>query len=159
MKNKSKNKKILIIGQAPPLKAQKVPYDSTMLYEWLQEIGVNKKYAQKLFDFEALTDEIPDVDGKGNHRRPRKQQIVDYLNRVLYKKIVNSEVIILLGDCSIKYFGYSGFFIEDKMQNATVLTCIHPSTRNRYRFNKNKEEVLNVFNRAIQLNKGNNMYL
>lgn len=40
-------KKILIIGQAPPLQKQDVPYDTTMLYEWLSEIGISKEKAQK----------------------------------------------------------------------------------------------------------------
>jgi len=51
--------KTLIIGQAPANQKQTYPYDTTQLYDWLNEIGISKEEAQNLFTFDAVYDKFP----------------------------------------------------------------------------------------------------
>lgn len=46
--------KILIIGQAPPAVNQRVPYDTTLLYDIFEWVGIDKEQAQNMFDFDAV---------------------------------------------------------------------------------------------------------
>jgi hypothetical protein len=55
------NKKILIIWQAPSLKKQDFPYDTTMLYDWFDEVWISKEKAVSICDFEAMTDKKPKI--------------------------------------------------------------------------------------------------
>lgn len=47
-------RKILIIGQSLPAVAQTVPYDTTLLFDWLEEAGISKEQAINMFEFEAV---------------------------------------------------------------------------------------------------------
>lgn len=144
------SKKILIIGQAPPLQKQLVPYDTTMLYDWFKEIGISKEKAQDLFDFEAMTDKPPLVVN-GSHKPPTRSEMDDYFDRVLEDKIMNSRTVILLGRCPIDYFNLGGFYQILNNQGRYFVTLIHPSKRNTYLYNKNKDRILEILDKSINL--------
>lgn len=135
--------KILIIGQAPPLQKQEIPYDTTMLYEWLAEVGVDKISAQSMFDFEAMTDKLPEVT-KAGHKPPSNEEMEDYMKRVLRDKINNSEKVILLGACPRNFFGKKEFFKRYDNDKFKVLTLIHPSKRNSKMYKDNKEKLVSL---------------
>lgn len=138
--------KTLIIGQAPPAVAQGVPYDTTMLYDWLNEIGVSKDEAQNLFDFDAVYDQFPGFDSTGGHKKPSKEQMDEYWERSLEMKIILSDRVILLGNVARDYF-YSK---EKKYScNLEVYELIHPSKRNYSLYNKNKETILETLKKSI----------
>lgn len=141
-------KKILLIGQAPPIKPQDIPYDSTMLYDWLKEIGVSKEEAQLIFEFEAMTDKIPKVV-KGNQKPPSIFEMKDYYHRVLLDKIYNSDIVILLGKSPMKFFDQDEFFVDIMTGKKRFFTMIHPSKRNITLYRNNKEKVLSIFEKAI----------
>lgn len=141
-------KKILIIGQAPPLQKQEFPYDTTMLYEWLSEIGIDKIPAQYMFEFEAMTDKLPDVDSNG-HKPPSEEEMMEYFNRVLKDKIGNSDKIILLGASPRNFFGKKNFFQRYDKNGFKVLSLIHPSKRNSKMYNDNKEKLLTLLKDLI----------
>ena len=142
-------KKILIIGQAPPLQKQNIPYDTTMLYEWLSEIGIDQIPAQQIFDFEAMTDKLPKISSSGSHIPPSKEEMKDYFKRVLKRKIENSKKIILLGASPRNFFGKKDFFKRYDKNGYKVLSLIHPSTRNRSMYNTNKEKILSLLKEII----------
>lgn len=143
-------KKILIIGQAPPLQKQELPYDTTMLYDWLNEVGVSKEKAQKIFDFEAMTDKPPRIGANGSHLKPTKKEMDDYYRRVLHSKCLNADSIILVGKCSMEYFGFNNFYESKEINGKTYSTLIHPSKRNLDRYRKNKQRLINCLQKAIK---------
>ena len=77
----------LIIGQALPAVKQEYPYDTTMLYDWLNEVGISKEEAQNIFEFDAVYDKFPVFDSKGGHLKPTKDQMEEYYERSLRDKI------------------------------------------------------------------------
>ena len=117
--------KILIIGQAPPIKKQAIPYDSTMLYDWFSEVGITVDEAQKVFDFEAMTDKIPQVGANG-HIPPSEVEMAEYFQRVLKEKVSKADKVILLGASPRNFFNVKKFFTEE----GKMLSLIHPSKRN-----------------------------
>lgn len=141
-------KKIILIGQAPPLQKQEYPYDSTLLYEWLGEIGISKIEAQDLFDFEAMTDKIPEVT-KSGHKPPSNEEMEDYYNRVLKDKIKSSDKVILLGASPRNFFKKKEFFKRYDKNGIKVLSLIHPSKRNYKMYNDNKELILKLLKEII----------
>lgn len=143
-------KRILIIGQAPPLQRQEIAYDTTMLYEWLSEIGIDKIPAQEMFDFEAMTDKPPKTSKSGSHIPPSREEMDDYMDRVLLDKITNSEKIILLGACPRNYFKRKKFFKRYDNDKFKVLSLIHPSKRNYKMYNDNKELLLSLLKNIIE---------
>lgn len=138
--------KILIIGQAPSAKEQTVPYDSTMLYDWLIEVGIDKQQAQDMFDFDAVYDKFTGHDKKGGHLKPTNAQMLDYWNRELREKIFNAEKIILLGNVSRDFFRH---MTPMDMPTAEVIELIHPSKRNYSIYKATKPEILRKLKQII----------
>ena len=89
--------KILIIGQAPPAVKQATPYDTTMLYEILEWVGISKDSAQDLFDFDAVYNEFPGWEN-GKHRVPTKLEMEYHWDKVLETKVQLANKVILLGN-------------------------------------------------------------
>lgn len=139
------NTKILIIGQAPPAITQSYPYDTTMLYDWFNELGINKEQAQNLFDFDAVYDKFPGFDKNGGHKKPTYEQFLDYWERSLKEKSENCKSIIVLGnvakDC-----------ISSMKIDKPMIFLIHPSKRNYSLYTKNKENILKQL-KSVLLNK------
>lgn len=132
--------KILVIGQALPAVPQQYPYDTTMLYDWLQELNVSKDSAQNLFAFEAVYAEFPGVNKNGGHLKPTKQQMLDHWNNTLETKIQMANRIWVLGNVAKEFI--------DRMPrtwscNSEWLYTMHPSRRNYYKFSLDKDSILN----------------
>lgn len=131
--------KILIIGQAPAAVNQTVPYDTTMLYEWLDECGVSKEAAQSMFDFEAVYNSFPGHDAKGGHLKPSLSQMNKHWADTLQLKIEMADKVWVLGTVAKEY-------IDSKPKtwscNMGWLYTIHPSKRNADLFNRQRTELL-----------------
>lgn len=136
-------RKIIIIGQAPPAVQQGVPYDTTMLYDWFNEVGINKEEAQNIFLFDAVYDKFPGFDTKGGHLKPSKVQMEEYYERSLRDKIENSKSILVLGNCAKE-------FLKTKDIDKPIEYTIHPSKRNSFLYNKNRENVLSKLRKIIK---------
>ncbi|MAX51450.1 MAG: hypothetical protein CMH22_05680 [Methylophaga sp.] len=129
------DKKILIIGQAPPAVKQGLPYDTTQLYDWFEELGISKGKAQDLFDFDAVYDKFPGFASGGGHKKPSNEQMEEYWERSLKEKVENSKSILVLG-------GVARDFLKNKNIDKKMVFVIHPSKRNTWLYNKNKESIL-----------------
>jgi len=136
------NTKILIIGQAPPAVQQKLPYDTTMLYEWFSEIGISKEKAQELFTFDAVTDQFPGFDKNGGHKKPSWEMFVEYWTLSLKEKVENCKSIIVLGNVAKEYLSLM------KIEKP-ITFLIHPSKRNYALYQKNKDKILSELRRLI----------
>lgn len=137
--------KILIIGQAPGKREQKVPYDTTMLYEMLSWVGIEKDSAQHLFEFEAVSCEFPGSEG-AKHFKPTKEQMDKHWMNTLETKVQIANTIILLGNVARDYF-YSK--PRTYSCNTQVFSLIHPSYRNRARINAGKEDIISILKAAL----------
>lgn len=137
--------KILIIGQAPPYQKQAHPYDTTMLYEWLEACGVSKEAAQDIFDFEAMSNVFPGFDENGGHLKPSKSDI-DKHWPALENKLQLADKVILLGAVAA---GYYDSMPRTWSCNIKELYLIHPSKRNLFKFRQNKEQILTDLNNFI----------
>lgn len=137
--------KILIIGQAPGKKEQKVPYDTTMLYEMLSWVNIDKNLAQKLFEFEAIYNEFPGSEGS-KHFKPTKEQMDKHWMNTLETKVQIANTVILLGKVAQEYF-----YSKPKTYscNLLVLEMIHPSYRNRMRIIESKEKIKSTLEEAM----------
>jgi uracil-DNA glycosylase len=133
--NKSK---ILIIGQALPAVKQDYPYNTTMLYEILSWVGINMLQAQKIFAFDAVYNDFPGYDSKGNHRKPSQEQMEWYWKESLETKVQLADKVILLGNVSKDFF-YSQPKTWDR--NLKILELIHPSRLNYNRIINSKKEI------------------
>lgn len=131
------NNKILVIGQALPAVKQEYPYDTTMLYDWLTELGISKAHAQHIFEFEAVYGEFPGYDAQNNHLKPTIEQMDMYYSNVLKDKVNESDKIIFLGNVSKEYFKKK----EYDLSNKEVIELIHPSKRNYSLYQKNKLQI------------------
>lgn len=129
--------KILIIGQALPIKPQDIPYDSTQLYKWLDAVGVSQQQAAELFEFDAMSAEFPGKTKAGGHKAPSTKAMKAHYMAVLHDKIMACSKIILLGNCPKGFFNKFG-----GLQGKPVLHLIHPSKRNVHLFNQSKETIL-----------------
>jgi uracil-DNA glycosylase len=136
--------KILIVGQAPPAQKQDIPYSTTMLYDWLKEVGIDKDTALELFDFEAVYDKFPGYDTKGSHKVPSRQQMEDYWDRVLKEKIVNCDKIWIVGNVAFEFL-----ISKEETNGKEVIKTIHPSKRNIDIYKKNKISILNKIQELI----------
>ncbi len=136
--------KILIIGQAPPAVSQKVPYDTTMLYEWLSEIGISKEQAQEIFDFDAVYNKFLGRNERG-HIKPTLKQMNEYFHAELHDKICEADKIWLLGNVAFD-------FVDSKvaLENKKWIKTIHPSRMNYNLFQKTKDSVLNKIKEFLQ---------
>lgn len=129
--------KILIIGQAPPAQEQKVPYDTTMLYDILAWVGITKEQAQEIFTFDAVYDKFPGFNAIGGHLKPSYAQFLGYLVRSLQDKIVRHQHIMILGRIAYDYL-YETPVVKDLLARRNVVTLLHPSYRNRARIMSNQ---------------------
>lgn len=136
--------KILIIGQAPPYQNQDVPYDTTMLYEWLEEVGISKEKAQNIFYFDAVYDKFPGFSKSGSHLRPTEEQMEDYWRRELRGRVDECKSILVLGACA------RDFLLKKKIDKP-VEFIVHPSNRNRSIYIRRKIEILTKINNLIKL--------
>lgn len=143
--------KILIIGQAPPLKKQIYPYDTTLLYKILEWVDVTKEQAQELFDFEALTNEFPGLNKYKGHKIPSKVMANLHYEDVLKSKIKDSQVVILLGNAA-KEFLYSGLKEYGLYENKWLFLP-HPSSRNISIFRKHKELIINSLKEVLSISR------
>lgn len=137
------NTKILLVGQAPAAVKQGVPYDTTQLYDWLQEVGVSKEQAQDIFIFDAVYDSFPGFDVNGGHLKPSKEQMDEYWDRSLFEKIKSVKTVILLGNVSRDYVLSKG------VKDVNYYFLPHPSKRNIGLYQKNKEQILSTLRTAI----------
>lgn len=131
--------KILVIGQAPPAQAQEVPYDTTMMYDWLQELGISKEQAQEMFEWDAVYDKFPGFTWAGQHKIPSKQQMDEYWNRELETKIMSVDKVWLVGRVASEYF-----WSKEKTWscNLKVHETMHPSLRNIHKYKLCKDDFL-----------------
>lgn len=139
--------KILIIGQAPPAVSQRIPYDTTMLYEILEWVGITKEKAQDMFEFSAVYNKFPGRDPlTGGHLKPTQEQMDLYWDEVLETKVQCSNKIILLGNVARD-------FINSKPKtwscNTDFLELLHPSRLNYNRIMENKESITNKLKQFI----------
>lgn len=128
--------KILIIGQAPPAVKQNFPYDTTMLYDWLLELGITKEKAQELFLFDAVSDQFPGFNKNGGHKKPSWEMFVEYWTLELKQRVEESRSIIVLGNVAKEYLSLMDI-------KKPMIFLIHPSKRNFSLYKKNKGEILN----------------
>jgi uracil-DNA glycosylase len=133
--------KILIIGQAPPAINQRVPYDTTMLYEILSWIDITQDSAQNIFEFDAVYNKFPGRDPlTGGHLKPKQEQMDLYWDEVLENKVQLADKVILLGNVA------KDFIISKPKtwsSNKQFLELIHPSRLNYNRIIFNKENITN----------------
>lgn len=138
--------KILIIGQALPQVPQQYPYDTTMLYNWLSEIGIAKEQAQDMFEFEAVFNEFTGIDKNGGHLKPSREQMISHWDNTLETKVILADKVWVLGNVAKD-------FIDKRPKtwscNTEWLYTMHPSTRNYYQFSLNKEQILGKINSFI----------
>lgn len=130
--------KILIIGQAPPAVNQKVPYDTTQLYDWLAACGVSKEAAQDMFIFEAVSNTFPGLNGTGGHKIPTLDDVKKHWP-VIEAHLQDVDKVILLGAVAAQYY-----MTIPRTWSCTIqeLFLIHPSKRNIDRFNQNRDRIL-----------------
>ena len=131
--------KILIIGQAPPMQTQTVPYDTTLLYEMLGWVGISKEDAQNLFDFEAVSNEFPGLNKNGGHKPPSLRSMYEHWDKTLYAKWAKSNRIIILGEVARNFIFKFGKPLTRLDQN--VVCLIHPSKRNYSKIMSSKESI------------------
>ena len=138
--------KILIIGQAPGFQKQTVPYDTTMLYDWLNECGVSKEAAQDIFDFEAVSNVFPGFDANGCHLKPSREAMQRHWESALEDKVIGSNKVILLGNAAKEFF-----YSQPKTWscNLDVLELIHPSKRNYSLYQKNKVAIIDQLKKFL----------
>lgn len=118
--------KVLIIGQAPPAVKQSIPYDTTMLYDILEWVGINKEKAQTMFEFEAVSN-VFNGHGENGHNRPTKQQMDKHWEDTLENKVILADRVWILGNVAKDYF-----LSKQKTWscNLEIIYTVHPSKRN-----------------------------
>ncbi len=94
--------RILILGQAPPLKLTEEPFARSRLYGWLETIGLSKSDALKCFTFSALVDTFPGSARHG-HLPPNRQQIAESRPRLVAEiRALNPGAVIPVGIMAIR---------------------------------------------------------
>jgi hypothetical protein len=138
--------KILIIGQALPAIKQDMPYDTTMLYAWLDDIGISKEQAQDIFTFQAVYGSFTGFDANGGHLKPTQEQMDEHWDKVLQTEVELADKIWVLGNVAKSYLE-----TKDKTWscNTEWLYTIHPSKRNFSLFVKNKENIISSIRKFI----------
>ena len=130
--------KILVIGQAPPAVAQSLPYDTTMLYEWLEEVGVNIHQAQSMFEWEAVSDKFPGFKMGGGHLMPSAEDMERHWENTLKTKVKCSDKVWILGGVAAEFLTS-----KDEVLEKRTLYTMHPSRRNRSMYKDRKESLIN----------------
>lgn len=138
--------KILIIGQALPAVKQAVPYDTTMLYEWLGELGISISQAQELFEFDAVYGSFPGFDANGGHLKPTLEQMDKYWDEVLETKVQLANKVWVLGNVPKEFLA-----TKDKTWSCDTIWhySIHPSKRNAARYYAHKSEFLHDLSKFL----------
>lgn len=135
--------KILIIAQAPPLKGQAKPMDSTLLSTWLKDAGFEFADLSEVFDFDAVYNEFPGKTSTGSHKAPSRAQMEAYWP-TLRDKVLKAKRIWLMGKTA------HDFVYREKHRvigvGRRVITTLHPSKRNLHKYRQEKNEVV----KAIQ---------
>jgi uracil-DNA glycosylase len=139
-------KKILIIGQAPPAVKQAVPYDTTMLYDIFEWIGITKEQAQNMFEFEACIGFFPGFEDSG-HKKPTYDEMFFHYDNVNKEKIAKADKVILLGNVSRDFHSQLSMVNPNKF-----LHLIHPSKRNYHRIMQQKEDIIKALKTFIYEN-------
>lgn len=139
--------KILIIGQAPGKREQKVPYDTTLLYTMLDWIGISKEQAQNIFEFEALSQEFPGLVKPGHHAKPSKEAMAKHWKEILETKVQGANKVWLLGDFVSKYFHK---LPKTWSCNLEILETYHPSRRNYSKIMAIKEKLIPLLTHFIK---------
>lgn len=130
--------RILVIGQAPAKREQKVPYDTTLLYSMLEWVGISKEQAQDMFEFEALSNEFPGLSKPGHHAKPAKENIEKHWKQELEIKVQLADKVWLLGEFVKKTF-YN--FPKTWSCNLQIMETYHPSRRNYSKIMAQKETL------------------
>lgn len=132
--------KTLIIGQAPSAATQSLPYDTTLLYSWLEEVGISKEAAQDIFEFEAIYNKFPGFDANGGHLKPTIEQMNEHWDEVLETKVQLADKIWVLGNVARDYINS-----KDKTWGCDTewLYTIHPSKRNWNLYQQKKKSIIN----------------
>lgn len=139
--------KILIIGQALPAIPQQYPYDSTLLYQWLNDAcNISLEEAQGIFDFDAVFGSFTGFDANGCHLKPTKEQMDEHWDKTLQTKVELADKVWVLGNVAKDYIA-----TKDKTWscNTQWLYTIHPSKRNWNLYEKNKTRILNSINEFL----------
>ena len=128
-------KTILLIGQAPPSQKQEVPFDTTMLYDWLLELNVSKQSAQEMIEFDSVFNRFPGFQGNG-HAVPTQEQMDEHWSS-LKEKVKKYNKIWIVGKVALDY-------LKDKeeMKGKIIINTIHPSFRNKSIYLNNKKSIL-----------------
>lgn len=132
--------KILIIGQAQPAIKQELPYDTTLLYDMLSWVDIDKNKAQEMFEFDAISNKFPGFDSKGGHLKPSREDCDIYWNNFLESKVQLSNKIMLLGRAAESYFNSKE---KTWSCNTKILYLPHPSRRNYSLIMKGREWITN----------------
>lgn len=128
-------KKILIIGQAPSVRKEGIPFEKTLLYEMLGWVGISKEQAQETFEFESCI---------AIQAMPTVALMRDYYQDVLKTKIAAADHIIILGQLAADF--YTGkkeryYAIVKNFPWIKVLILPHPSYRNYTLVMDKKQEI------------------
>lgn len=140
-------KKILIIGQAPPAVEQVIPYDTTMLYTWLDAIGISQQIAQSLFEFDAVFGKFPGYDENGGHKIPEIDQMRAHYKTVLKDKIEVVDKVIVLGRVAEAFFKLQTF---NPLKEKKTIYLMHPSKRNYSLYKKSQETLHKLLKEFIE---------
>lgn len=131
--------KILIIAQAPPLKGQSKPMDSTLLGMWLNDAGFSFDNLEDIFEFEAVYNEFPGKTASGSHKAPTRAQMDTYWP-TLREKVLKAKKIWLMGKTAHDYvFTEKNRVIGVGRQ---VISTLHPSRRNLHKYRQDKEAII-----------------
>ena len=96
-------KRVIVIGQAPPLRPASEPFGRTRLYGWLGRIGVTRQMVRQTFLFTALVDVFPGRTGNSD-KPPSRDQIVAALPRLrAFLRTSNPDIIVPVGSLAIRY--------------------------------------------------------
>jgi uracil-DNA glycosylase len=142
-------RRVLFIGQAPPLQEQVLPYDTTQLWNWFKDIGLMEFQVLQMSTFDAMTDQPPELNKAGGHKAPKKAEMTRY-HQVKLKGLIEEHTdIILLGKCPMKFFGIEEFYVSKDVGGRTWHTLIHPSSRNIKRYRDDKDQIQAVLKRVF----------
>ena len=134
--------KILVIGQAPPDQKQTLPYDTTMLYDWLEELGISKDQAQHIFDWEAVCPVFVGRYENGGHRIPPAKLMFDHWKAVLEDKVIGANKVWVLGGVARDFIETMENIHRSWSCNTEFFYSIHPSKRNLYHFRQVKDKMM-----------------
>lgn len=135
--------KILVIGQAPPAQKQTVPYDTTLLYTWLEEIGISKEHAQHIFEWEAVCPVfVGRYENGSGHRTPPHKMMYDHWKACLEEKVITANKIWVLGGVARDFIKLMENMNRSWSANTEFFYSLHPSRRNLHSFRQIKDQLI-----------------